>query len=558
MSALVRLSVALLLCAGCSNFLGGVNLPAGDAGGSTGSGGGAGTTSGGGAAQTTPCTPQNATVPLQRLTQHQYLNSVTDLLGLTTLPTLDLPTDEAIGPFAGNNVSPVTDLSVSQYATAAQTLARQVVSSNVTSLTGCAANAIDANCITSFVGALGKRVHRRPLTTDEQMQYVALTQQYLQAGDGPSAAGIVVEAMLQSPSFLYRFEFGTDSDSGVLTQYEIATRLAYALWDSTPDRQLLDAADAGELADTQGIALQTQRLISDPRFANNMGDFVTQWLNLQALPSQTKDPNVYPSFTPALLSAMQEEPRDFVAYVMTQDDGRLETLLTAPYSVLTDPLFLLYGVAKPANYVAGSRVALPANHRIGLLMQAAFLTAHAHGNTQPPVVLRGKVLRENLLCQAMPAPPPNIPMLPATIAPNETARQIFASHEQNPTCAACHALMDPMGLAFEHYDGIGAWRDTQNGTPIDVSGNITGTANTNEAFADSLTLANDLATSTDVQSCVVTQLFRYGMTRTETTTDSCTLSTLTTQFNANQHDLRALILAITTSPFFTARVGATP
>ncbi len=488
--------------------------------------------------------------PLLRLSQQQYIASVQDIFNVT-LPALDLPNDDAAGPFAANYASSVTDLSVEQYQGAASTVAA-LVAGQLAQVAACASGRMTSACAAQISSQLGTRIFRRPLDSNEQADYTALVAQAVSAGDSNQTVQLLVQAMLQSPYFVYRPEFGTSTANAqvrLLTPYEASTRLAYVLWGTAPDAVLLAAAGGNQLLDDASFVQQANRMLDDPRFAWQMTRFTQQLLALQGRNTLTRDPNLYPSFNPALEAAMAQETRDFVTHVMTWGDARWETLLTAPYSVLTPPLLALYGVDASATGPDGT-TALDATQRAGLLTQTAFLTDHAHANAQPAVVLRGKVVRENLLCQSMPAPPANVAPLPSTLAPDATARQIFAAHESNASCAACHSLMDPIGLSFETYDGVGAWRTKQGATTIDPSGAITGSQHTNVTFANAVELANVLATSADVHQCVTEQAWRFAMSRDVVSADACALQTLASQFDAHGHNMRQLMYDIVMSPNF--------
>lgn len=499
----------------------------------------------------TTCAPGNPYAqPLLRLSQQQYVSSVQDIFNVT-LPTLDLPNDDAAGPFAANYASSVTDLSVEQYQGAASIIAG-LVANHLAAVAPCAASAMTTACAAQITNALGKRVFRRPLDSNEVAQYTSLVAASVTAGDSNQTVQLLVQAMLQSPYFVYRPESGTstaNAQTRLLTPYEASTRLAYVLWGSTPDTALLEAADSNEILDDASFAQQANRMLDDPRFAVQMTRFAQQLLALQGLATATKDPNLYPNYNPALEAAMAQETGDFVSHVLMVGDARWETLLTAPYSVVTPPLLPLYGVSASATAADGT-TAFDATQRAGLLTQAAFLTDHSHGNAQPAVVLRGKVVRENLLCQGMPAPPANVMPLPSTIAPNATARVIFAAHESNASCAACHSLMDPIGLSFETYDGIGTYRTKQGSNTIDASGDISGSQHTDVSFANAVGLASVLASSSDVHACVVTQATRFAMSRDVTAADACDLQTLASKFEASEHNMRQLMYDIVMLPNF--------
>ena len=559
----VSLAAALVGCvllAGCQGAIGsGDGSPAGpDGGGSN--------TVGTGGPGTTPsqaCNgPSVPVVPLQRLTQQQYLNSVRDLLGLPNVASLGLglPADEKAGAFRSNTIASIADLGASQYQSASQQLTTLALN-QVPSILPCAAAQLDAACITQLTTQFGRRAYRRPLTSSELAAYAALVTASNAAGDFQTSARLVIEAMLQSPNFLYRIELPAANAAAQtptrLGMYEVATRLAYFLWNSTPDDALLAAAAANQLT-AQGLATQAQRLIGDNRFQDGIASFFSQWLDLDTIASMTKDAMLFPAFTPAVAAAMQREPLDFATYVLKQGDGKLSTLLTAPYSILSAPLFAVYGMNQPANYNAGAAsttpVPLMAAQRAGILTQPGFLAVHAHPDQTSPVLL-GKAIRENFLCQTLPDPPPNVSTnLPA---PNQaqTTRQRFAAHEADPVCGSCHRLMDPIGLGFSNYDAIGSFHTMEAGQPIDTSGSILAAGDATASFNGVVDLAKRMASSQTVQHCVSLQWVRFALARQEAPEDTCSLATVNAAFDASGHDINALLLSIVSSDAFQWRAN---
>jgi hypothetical protein len=507
--------------------------------------------------------PNVPAVPLQRLTQQQYMNSVRDLLSLTNVPSLglDLPSDDRPGAFRSNTVTPLTDLNAQQYMSAAAQLASLAMPS-LPGVLPCAANQVNAACITQFVDTLGKRVYRRPLSQAEQTAYATLVSTTNASGDFTTSAKLVIEAMLQSPNFLYRVELPAASAQtgtpSLLSSYELATRLSYFLWDSTPDDALLTAADADQLSTQAGLLAQAQRLLSDPRLKDATSSFFAQWLDLDNIATLAKDPKLYPNFNAALATAMQNEALDFGYYVITKGDGKLPTLLSAPYSILSQPLFSLYGVTPPAGYSAANAattpVTLDATQRAGIITQPGFLAVHAHPNDTSPV-LRGKVIRQNFLCQQMPDPPPNVNTTPPTPMAGETTRQLFAQHESNPVCASCHTLMDPIGLGMENFDAIGSYRTQQAGQSIDASGTINAGGDISGDFNGPIDLATKLSGSETVAQCVALQWLRFALGRTEAAEDACSIQDIDTKFDASSHDLNALLTSIVQSDAFRYRAN---
>jgi hypothetical protein len=506
--------------------------------------------------------PSVPAVPLQRLTQQQYLNSVRDLLGVPNVASLGLglPADEKLGTFRSNTIAPLGDLGASQYQSAAQQLATLALS-QVPTILPCATAQLNAACVSQLTTQFGRRAYRRPLTASEQSAYATLVAASNGAGDFKTSARLVIEAMLQSPNFLYRVELppagavaGTPTR---LASHELATRLAFFLWDSTPDETLLAAADTNQLAG-QTLTTQAQRLIGDDRFKDGIASFFSQWLDVDTMPSMTKDATLFPSFTPELGAAMQSEPLNFATYVLKQGDGKLSTLLTAPYSILSAPLFSLYGIKQPANYDAGTAattpVTLTATQRAGILTQPGFLAVHAHPDQTSPVLL-GKAIRQNFLCQTLPDPPPNVnTSLPAT-SPGQTTRQRFAQHELDPVCGACHQLMDPVGLGFSNYDAIGVFQATEGGQPIDASGNLLQAGDATTTFNGVVDLATKLARSQTVQQCASLQWMRFALGRQEAPEDTCSIATVNAEFNKSGQDINALLVSIVSSDAFQWRAN---
>jgi hypothetical protein len=338
----------------------------------------------------------------------------------------------------------------------------------------------------------------------------------------------------------------------------VATRLAYFLWASTPDDALLMAADAGQLDTQSGLLAQAQRLVKDARLKDATSSFFLQWLDLDTIPTLAKDPKLFPSFNASLATAMQNETLDFAYYVVTQGDGKLPTLLSAPYSILSQPLFSLYGVTQPAGYTAASAATTPvqldATKRAGIITQPGFLAVHAHPNETSPV-LRGKVVRQNFLCQKMPDPPPNVNVTPPTPTAGETTRQLFGQHESDPVCASCHTLMDPIGFGFENFDPIGAYQSQQAGQTIDSSGNILNGGDITGTFTGPIDLATKLSKSQTVSHCVALQWLRFALSRTDGPEDACSIQDVNTKFDASSSDLNVLFTSIVTSDAFRYRAN---
>jgi hypothetical protein len=502
-------------------------------------------------------------VPLRRLTRQEYSNAVRDLLAGAVVAREDIPADESVGPFASNTVTSVTDLSTQQYLDSAAQLASAAVATPaaLTALVACdraAAGVTDATCAAQLIERLGARAFRRPLAADEKARYVALYDTYAKGGFGEGIR-MVVQTILMSPHFLYHVELdATPQAAGAmvaLDSYQLAARLSFFLWTSVPDDTLMRAAAAG-LSEPAAVRAQVDRMLKDPRAKDAIASFHSQWLDLSKLAGLGKDTTRYPQFSPALRDAMQAETLAFADSVVREGDARLETLLTAPYSVLDGPLFALYGVTRPAGTTGPVRVDLPPTQRAGLLTQASFLATHAHENQSSPVA-RGVAVLRNVMCVALPDPPPDVDSSPPNPKPGATTRERFATHQSIMSCAVCHKSIDGIGMGFEAYDGVGAWRTMDEGKMVDATGTIVGAPEIAGPFDGAVQLAGKLASSKQVQQCVAKQWFRFALGRLEAASDGCSLQATFDAFEASRHDVRALLASIATSDAFRFRkVGA--
>ena len=490
-------------------------------------------------------------MPLERLTREQYDSAVFDLLGIGDHPARALAPDEKLAAFDNNSVSPISRLVAEQYRDVAEGLAQRAVTERLDALVSCATR--DQPCAEQFIDGFGKRAFRRPLTPEERARYVVMFTAGQTSGfaDGIS---LVIEGILQSPSFLYRLELTPAQAGSPVTQldgYELATRLSFALWNSLPDAALLDAAAQGQLASVEGLRTQADRLLESERARGALSSFHLQWLGLDTLLDRGKEPQLFPEYSSTLRQAMQDEVTDFADFVIRRGDGKLATLLSAPFTRTSSPeLLSLYG-ATAAPQADGS-VPLDPGQRAGLLTQAAFLSAHSHPNQTSPVQ-RGKFVRTNLLCQDLPSPPPNVNSTPPEPDPTATTRQRFEQHRADPSCAACHRLIDPIGVGFESYDAIGRFRSTENGTAIDATGELADAGDASGNFDGAVQLGQRLASSTALRDCVQKQWFRFSLGRFEGADDTCTLASVGAAFEASGYDMKQLLLSLVTSNAFRYR-----
>ena len=491
---------------------------------------------------------------LPRLTQRQYHNCVESLLGpgLPT-PALEPDTNPYLFFSIGAASTTVSELGVQQYEEAAEQISHAVFDDPARreALVGCLPAAPGDACVADFIARFGRRAYRRPLAPDEQTRWLGISSE-LAVGDPWQGLRYVVSGMLQSPSFLYRVELG-EPDPGDPTRlrftgHEMASRLSFLLWNTTPDDALLDAAAAGDLLTADGLELAAERLLADPRARVAIQEFFAQFLDLGRLDGVTRDPARYPQFSPTMLASMRTEVQLLVDDLIHRRDGDIRSIFSTRNTFLNSELAALYGVpAEGATPVTFVPVELPADGaRAGLLTLGAFLTMNAHETENSPTA-RGKYVRARVLCQDVPAPPPDIDL---NLDPKEgeedmTLRQRLEAHRSNPACAGCHAFIDPPGFLFEHFDPIGAWRDLDNNQPIDASGDLDG-----KPLASARELADVLKEDARVGRCMVTQLYRHAIGRREVVSERPGLDEVDLRFTEAGHKFRELLLALVTSEVF--------
>jgi hypothetical protein len=493
---------------------------------------------------------------LRRLTRSQYEHTIRDLLGISGGFSTQLAPDEKVGAFYSNATTPVSELLAEQYMRLAEEIADEAVA-DLAGLVPCDPEIADpVACGEDFVDGFGLRAFRRPLTSHERASLISLFEiGHAQEGFA-GGARLVVEAVLQSPQFLYHLEVGLPStgadDVVALDAYELASRLSYFLWDTMPDEALFAAAAAGGLDTPEALREQAERMLDDPRATDAIASFHQQWLHLEGLAGLEKSAEFYPEFDVALRDAMAKETQRFADWVIRYDDARLETLFTASYSFLEGPLFSLYGVTPPAEHDPRLPVELDPTQRAGILTHAGVLATHAHADQSSPIH-RGMLVRENILCTPLAPPPPEVDVVPPPVDPDATTRERFDQHRADPACAGCHDLIDPLGFGFEHYDGIGAYRTLEAGKPVDASGEVVGTLDIDGPFDGALELSRLLAESEQVRTCVAQQWFTFGFGRPPADGDGCSFEALTEAFAESDYDIRELLLAMVTTDSFRHR-----
>jgi hypothetical protein len=484
---------------------------------------------------------------IRRLSNAEYAATIKTLFGDETDYAGDFPEDTVVNGFTNNtDVQDVASALVEQYVVVSEAISAKAVE-DVDALLGCPLSDGET-CLTDFIARFGKRAWRRPLTEAEAAGLLALAQSETDATTG---VRLLLQGLLNSPSFLYRAEVGVpvpDQSYSALTSWELASRLSYFLTGTMPDDGLFAAAEADSLTTEAGVEAEARRLLATPAARENVATFFSGWLNLHAVDRLQRDPEQFLSWNSQLPPLFYEETRAFATNVVFDGTGDLDTLLTASFTYGNPELAEYYGGEAGPVENGVARIELPAAQRAGLLTHASFLATHSK-EIQTDPVSRGKFVRERMLCQGIPAPPPDLMVVAPTITPGSTTRQRFVQHEEDPTCATCHILIDPVGLAFENYDPIGQWRDQEQGVDIDASGDLTFTDVTGP-FNGVVEMAAKLAQSELASECFVRYWFRFTFGRGESDSESARIATITSDFDTAQQRVQDLIVALTLTPDF--------
>jgi hypothetical protein len=498
---------------------------------------------------------------MRRLTLGEYVRTAGSLLGIDAsaataefpeeLPTLD-------GYFALGSIG-ISERLEAELRTSAEDLAARFVADPAAyaRVVGCATSAPD--CRDQFIASFGRNAYRRPLTDTERQRFQTLFDsagELIASGDAfRDGVRLVVEAALQSPKFFYRIERGSgvvDAAGERIDGYEAATRLSYLIWGQGPDTQLLDAAESGALATDEGILAEARRLVLDPAARERVADFHVRWLALDALPGASKDAAVFPEYGPELLASMRGEVERFVEDVTLNENGALITLLTAPYGYADARLASVYGLPGAFGEELVRVDYGPDAPRAGLLTQAGFLAGHNSSSDRTSPILRGVFVLRRLLCQPIPDPPPNAQSTepPPSVEPIVTTRDYYAWKTSMGACQGCHGMINPVGFAFEDFDGIGRHRDSESGEPVDAAGTLS-ISGMELTFEGGKELAGALAMLPEAQACYARNWLRYALGRADTETDLRTLTRLRQALADPAYGVRDIMIEIAQSTAFS-------
>lgn len=497
---------------------------------------------------------------LVRLTHRQYGFAVRDLFGVDANATAEFVSDQEFYGF-NNNAEKlgVAGNQVSRYQLAAESIAAQVAQEpdTLATVVSCVSAKRDDACRDQLLGTLLKLMFRRPLSEPELTRYrkvFAAGASLYEEGD-PFARGmrIVIETALQSPLFLYRGELGdTPLDGKVveLSNFELAARLSLLLWSSVPDAALMSKAEAGKLTKSADLEAEVRRMLDDPRAERVVEDFFTQWLELGKLRFE-KDPDTFPSYDKARFeAAAKSEALTFARQLTLRERGTIADLFTSPVTFVNATAAEIYGVSAPGGGEP-KRVSLDPTQRAGVFTQLAFLAGHADAVEGSPIH-RGAFMVKRVLCRELGPPVANVGSLPPRGGNIVTMRDQVEAKTSAAACMGCHEQINPLGFAFESFDGLGRFRSEDHGAPVDTTG-LLSLDDRDTSFDDAVQLGQKLAASETAKRCYELQWFRYAYGRKEAGEDDCVLHEIDQRVRAKNYDLRELLVAIATSRAFRFR-----
>lgn len=518
-------------------------------------------TGGSGGAGVTPQScdaPAPGPAPLHPLTRFEYDNILRDLLGDTSQPARAFPPENVVEGYRTNaSANQANPLLVESYLTAAESVAATAVQSRLLTVAPCADGADPLVCGNAFISSFASRAFRRPLTPAELAPLTTL----FEAGNSQSYAKgveLVIQAVLQSPQFLYRVDSlkapTPESGAIALGSYELAARLAFTLWGSVPDLDLLSAAEGGRLATAADVEREARRLLEDERAHDIVRDFSEQWLDLSRLDGAVRvgtelDVNL-------LNTSLRQSLTHFLDATYFGAEGTFRRLFTDPSVWVNGTLAPVYGGQAP--FVDDFQPQTLPEPRAGLLTQPALLALLSHSDQTAPVI-RGVFVRERILCLPVLPPPPNVNAVPPDPDPNATTRERFRQHTEQQACSGCHQLIDGVGFGFERYDQLGRYRATENDLEVDESGELLASneAGLDGPFSGAGELAERIAGSALARDCLAANWYTYTFGRQVQAEDTCSVAQLKARFASSGGDLKELLVGLTQTDSFLYRPAMT-
>jgi hypothetical protein len=503
-------------------------------------------------------TPFSA-APLQArvLLSYQYANAVGDLLGPVARAAVK-PADDAI--INGSSSVGAASLAVSRaavetfesnaFAAAQAAMADAAIKAKL--ITCKPASPTDDACLSTVLTSFGNRAFRRAITAEELTAWKNVAKSAATAYSSfDKGVEFAVAGMLQSPTFMYLAEQGVaDAQRPGMVKYtghEMAARMAFFLLGSTPPDSLLSAAAGGQLDTVAGVRAQAAALLDTPAARGALDRLFGEWLAFDEVTHVGKDSALYPGFNKTLAQAMRQESLLTINAIAADSKRNFLDIFDANFTYVNKALAAHYGYAAPAtdDFI---RIDLPAGSpRAGVLTQAAFLAAMAHPVETSPT-LRGRLVRERLLCESVPAAPPDVitMLAPTPNSATTTLRQRLAVHVSEPRCAGCHNAMDPIGFGFEKFDSVGKFRTTEKNLPIDASGSL----DSARKFNDAAELIKLLKADARLPSCVTRVVYRHAVGHVETAGEQPSLDAVARNAMVQGFSFRSLLVELVASDAF--------
>src|SRR5210317_716965 len=493
---------------------------------------------------------------VRRLTESQYRATIADIFG-ADVPIVarfgrELRADNMIA--IGTSKAGISPFSLEQYDNAAagivdfifapENRARFMVCEPV------ADSAFDAQCARTTIEHYGSKLFRRPLREEQIARYLEQARRSAElVADYYAGLGLALRGLLSAPEFLFRIEEVDDKDPDSLSAFSKAERLSFFLTNSTPDDALLTAAESGALNTAEGLEQQVERLMSSSKFEQALRAFFADMLEFDLFEDLTKDAQLYPAFSPVVALDAQEQTLKTIVHHLVDQQGDYRDLFTLRETFLTRALGIVYQLPVPTRN-GWEKTAFPEDSAYaGIQSHLSFLALHSHPGRSSPS-LRGKAIREVFLCQEVPDPPANV-VFNALVDTGgntmPTARDRLHAHNSEPACAGCHKIMDPPGYALENYDGVGTWRDTENGAVIDASGNLDG-----RPFSSPIEFGDALRDHPETGKCVAERMYRFAVGRDIVWYEREYMDYLIEAFKAREYKVPSLMRDIAMSEnFFT-------
>ena len=495
---------------------------------------------------------------VRRLTEAEYRQAIADILGSDIKVTGRFEPDlRADGLLAvGTAKVTVTPAGFEQYESMGRAIAAQALDEkHRDGLVPCkpaSAKAPDDVCASQFLAKVGRLIFRRPLLNTELQDQVNIAHKATETlGNFYSGLEYGLAGLLAAPEFVFRDEAPEPDPAHLgslrLTAYSKAARLSFLLWDAPPDDALLTAAAKGELDSRDGLARQADRLIASPRLSDGMRAFFSDMLGFDGFDDLAKDSVIYPKFSIKVAADAKEQTLRTITDLLIAQHGDYRDLFTTRKTFLSRPLGLIYRLPVEARTGFELHEFPVDDPHAGILTEVSFLALHSHPG-RSSATLRGKAVRELILCETVPAPPNNVnfSIVQDTNNPNfKTARDRLTAHRTNPTCAGCHKIMDPIGLGLETFDGAGQFRSAENGAPIDASGEIDGLQ-----FANAAGLGKAIHDDPATPACLVRDVYRYASGHDPLPGEKDWIAYLNQRFEANGYRLPELLRAIAVSDDF--------